>query len=89
MLVSLTDLLCRWLPTVIGAASGALVITAALAFDSYMVMRHGMDKTAGQTRSCLNGSDSPTGTASDVKGGAHLGCYFCGDVVPPGDSRYV
>ncbi|KAG2012312.1 autophagy protein 7, variant 2 [Coprinopsis cinerea AmutBmut pab1-1] len=57
----------RWLPTVIGASKGKVVINSALGFDTFLVMRHGI-------------------RASKVKQGhKRLGCYYCNDIVAPGD----
>ena len=55
-----------------------IAITAALGFDSYLVMRHGAGplSVSNQTNSL---------STVDGNGGQRLGCYFCGDVVAPID----
>jgi ubiquitin-like modifier-activating enzyme ATG7 len=79
----------RWLPTVMGKASGKIVMNAALGFDTYVVMRHGVKLSPpshdvdhlkdGETEE----QDSQVQHAGD---GEELGCYFCNDVVAPADS---
>uniref|UniRef100_A0A8C8VP13 Ubiquitin-like modifier-activating enzyme ATG7 n=1 Tax=Pelusios castaneus TaxID=367368 RepID=A0A8C8VP13_9SAUR len=82
----------RWLPAVIAASKRKLVINAALGFDTFVVMRHGLKKAKQQESgdSCSNN----TASSADLLGsslfsnipGYKLGCYFCNDVVAPGDS---
>ncbi|GAA5944118.1 Atg7p [Sporobolomyces koalae] len=70
----------RWLPTLLGAIKGKLVMNVALGFDTFLVMRHGT--TASST---TQQPVEPTITRSTPYRGK-LGCYYCNDVVAPMDS---
>ena len=54
------------------------MITAALGFDTFLVMRHGARDTAHSAK-CQG-----AGRLESIPG-TSLGCYFCNDVVAPGD----
>ncbi|ANZ74180.1 BA75_00750T0 [Komagataella pastoris] len=62
----------RWLPTVLCNVFDKICITAALGFDSYLVMRHG---------SLFN-----TENLEAEENSHRLGCYFCNDIIAPKDS---
>jgi ubiquitin-like modifier-activating enzyme ATG7 len=66
----------RWLPTLIASSQGKFVINSALGFDSFLVMRHGL-KIPCELK------EVPSGGRIH---GSQLGCYFCNDIVGPGDS---
>lgn len=84
----------RWLPTVMAKSAGKIVINAALGFDTYMVMRHGIRLSISEKPTLHEGAEGTTMThpadrkASTQKasGEEELGCYFCSDVVAPADS---
>ncbi|KAI9198131.1 hypothetical protein LWI28_010812 [Acer negundo] len=81
----------RWLPTLLCANTNKIAITAALGFDSFLVMRHG----PGPFRSSHDVKAEDANALSTDMGnlalinrdeGQRLGCYFCNDVVAPTDS---
>ena len=53
------------------------MITAALGFDTFLVMRHG-------ARDAMHDTCEGAARLQSIPG-ASLGCYFCNDVVAPGD----
>ena len=62
-----------------------ILINAALGFDTFMVMRHGLKQAESEAPSCTEEI-----SAAKVRIPGHrLGCYFCSDVVAPGDVSKV
>lgn len=74
----------RWLPSVIAAAKRKIVINAALGFDTFLVLRHGVKRES--TLVPPSGEGERMLFVSDGIPGSQLGCYFCNDVVAPGNS---
>jgi len=78
----------RWLPTVISASLGKLVINVALGFDTFVVMRHGLhnyDHSSTSSSSSSSHSGSGSGSTANLSN-VEMGCYFCNDVNAPRDS---
>ncbi|XP_071444046.1 ubiquitin-like modifier-activating enzyme ATG7 [Hetaerina americana] len=74
----------RWLPTLLAVIHGKLTINAALGFDTFLVMRHGLRPPFG---SLGDGEKEPAmDFTSKQISGDQLGCYFCNDIVAPGNS---
>uniref|UniRef100_A0A5B7AY90 Ubiquitin-like modifier-activating enzyme ATG7 n=1 Tax=Davidia involucrata TaxID=16924 RepID=A0A5B7AY90_DAVIN len=81
----------RWLPTLLCANANKITITAALGFDSFLVMRHGagplsiIHEYKAETVNALS-AEVENFSLTDGDGRQRLGCYFCNDVVAPVDS---
>ncbi|CAN1229887.1 Ubiquitin-like modifier-activating enzyme atg7 [Linum grandiflorum] len=82
--------LSRWLPSLLCANANKITITAALGFDSFLVMRHGSGPLPNASSS--NDPDAANPLPDEMGNLAlasrereRLGCYFCNDVVQPTD----
>lgn len=75
----------RWLPTLLCANANKITMTAALGFESFLVMRHGAGPFSDLSAETTN-SSSANSCVKDANGTHRLGCYFCNDVVAPTDS---
>ena len=78
----------RWLPSLLAAAKGKLALTAALGFDSFLVMRHGPPPPPPDAEPAAAADVAADGAVPIARfdGSGRLGCYFCNDVVAPANS---
>ena len=77
----------RWLPTLLCSALNKTMLTGAVGFDSYLVMRHGrgpmsvvLPTSSPPTTTPSGDSDSGSGSSGKTLVSARLGCYFCSDL---------
>ncbi|KAJ8558426.1 hypothetical protein K7X08_005192 [Anisodus acutangulus] len=81
----------RWLPSLLCASANKITITAALGFDSFLVMRHGAGLVDALRNSQAETSNNVSASMENLSLSSQnesqrLGCYFCNDVVAPIDS---
>ncbi|KAM5587999.1 ubiquitin-like modifier-activating enzyme atg7 [Rosa sericea] len=81
----------RWLPSLLCANTNKITVTAALGFDSFLVMRHGAGPCSSSHDSKIEAANALSTDLNSLaltgrNGGHRLGCYFCNDVVAPIDS---
>ena len=64
-----------------------IVINAALGFDTFLVVRHGVQRPVAMETD--DASSTPRVPLEGAIRGENLGCYFCNDVVAPGNVRTI
>jgi len=67
----------RWFPTVLAKLHNKICVTAAIGFDSFVVMRHGVKLKENLDAKKINNEKSNEKVN---------GCYFCNDIVSPVDT---
>lgn len=80
----------RWLPTVIAMAHKKLLINSAIGFDTFLIQRHAIRDNPVPTDIDVTTQPATSSSASrndhNVITADNLGCYFCNDIVAPGNS---
>lgn len=80
----------RWLPTVIAMSRQKLVINAAIGFDTFLLQRFGIREysltSIQEQREQQPSTSMPSKNNQQYLESDKLGCYFCNDIVAPGDS---
>jgi ubiquitin-like modifier-activating enzyme ATG7 len=81
----------RWLPTLMCVAQDKMCLNVALGFDNFLVMRHGHGHDLDAKEAAADEALAEEGSvvivpSKDSKERERLGCYFCADIVAPGDS---
>jgi ubiquitin-like modifier-activating enzyme ATG7 len=75
----------------LSALHGKLLINSALGFDTFLVMRHGLEEKATREHAAEPAaeerSDSHEGEDGHAPAPGKLGCYFCNDIVAATNSQ--
>lgn len=73
----------RWLPSIIALSKQKLVINAAIGFDTFLLQRYGI---RDYSKPSLESDSVSSQDQGHFLESSKLGCYFCNDIVAPGDS---
>lgn len=81
----------RWLPSIIALLHQKLIINAAIGFDTFLLQRFGVRDYSTSVdevseEAVVEGQDEAGTSKTRYLSCDRLGCYFCNDIVAPGDS---